>query len=185
MSQVPDRSPFNLESDFKSLLLRPLAANDVPACPCIAVLTNTSTGVEAAGEAIEKCVTGCASRTPAVDFAVQFIAKVRCIYRIGTALGNQSILWIRQAVICRDRTSTLLQGAFVGGTAFNSGGLNAMRVNEPCILVYWFADQYLQVSPPLLPTPMMHTNLWNIRCNFLHRTVHDLAADSTGLRSFL
>jgi hypothetical protein len=44
-------------------------------------------------------------------------------------------------------TAMLLQGALVGGTTSNSGGLNAMRVNKPSIVVYWFADQHLQVSP--------------------------------------
>jgi hypothetical protein len=141
--------------------------------PLLAALTtNIFTGVVAAGEATEICLIGRASRTPAVDFAVRFIAMVRCIYRIGIAIGNQFILWIRQAVICRILASCTSAGALASGTAFNSGGLNAMRVNEPSIFVYWFADQYLQVSPPLLPKPMVHVNLWNIRCNFLHRTVH-------------
>jgi hypothetical protein len=44
------------------------------------------------------------------------------------------------------RQPMLLQGNPIGGTAFDLGGLNARRLREP---VYWFADQYLQVSASL------------------------------------
>jgi hypothetical protein len=68
----------------------------------------------------------------------------------------------------------LLQDASIGGTALNSDGLNAMRVNEPGSIVYWFADQHLQVSPRSGLSLIVHVGLWNIRCDSLHCTLAGL-----------